>query len=218
MQNNIYTKLDNLALIKITGDDSSNFLQRIVSNDINLVSPNKTIYSLLLTPQGKLLYDFFILQYENGYLIECFKTQQNNIIGLLGIYKLRSKVEICDVKDYHSFAFYKTESLFTLLGETKQTNDGYMFSDPRHIKLWNRAILKNNIFASEYSFVSIQEYKNTFKDLAILYSDDDIVAGKSFPHNFNLDRLNAISYSKGCYIGQEVTTRVHSKTMQPPSS
>lgn len=106
MNSNFVIPLDHKSIISISGVDSSNFLQNIISNDINLVTKEKSIYSCLLSPQGKFLYDFVISKDSaDQFLLQCNKETSVDLINKLKIYKLRSKVEINEIEQYQSFFF-----------------------------------------------------------------------------------------------------------------
>ena len=93
MNNSVYI-LEDRAILYVNGGDSKEFLQNLVSNDINKVNNNSSCFSSLLTPQGKFLYEFIIVKHKSGYFIDCEKSQSDEIFKQLNLYKLRSKVEI----------------------------------------------------------------------------------------------------------------------------
>jgi len=104
MNSNFVISLEHKAIISVSGVDSSNFLQNIISNDINLVTEEKSIYSCLLSPQGKFLYDFIICKDSTGqFLLQCNKETSVDLINKLKVYRLRSKVEINEIEQYQSF-------------------------------------------------------------------------------------------------------------------
>ena len=101
--------LEDRGLISITGNDSKNFLQNIITNDVEKVNLSNTIFSALFTPQGKYLFEFFLLKLNDGYLLDCDNKFTNEIINYLSKYKLRSKIEIKDISPvcYWDFEFRK---------------------------------------------------------------------------------------------------------------
>ena len=106
MNSNFAINLDHKDIISISGEDSLNFLQNIISNDVNLITKDKSIYSCLLSPQGKFLYDFMICKAPNYHLLlQCNKEISDDFINKLKIYRLRSKVEINKTEEYQSFFF-----------------------------------------------------------------------------------------------------------------
>ena len=93
---NVYI-LDDRAILYLNGEDTKEFLQNLISNDINKVSETNTCFASLLSPQGKFLYEFIIIKHKSGYLIDCEKSQADELYKQLSIYKLRSKVEILNL-------------------------------------------------------------------------------------------------------------------------
>ena len=91
--------LEDRGIIYISGDDTFNFLQNIISNDLNKVSDNQSCFSYLLTPQGKYLFEFIIVKHKNGYFLDCPKYQIENLLKQLALYKLRSRVEISNLSN-----------------------------------------------------------------------------------------------------------------------
>ncbi len=213
-----YITLQKRTIIAISGIDNQIFLQKIISNNINNAKRDIFLYTLLLTPQGKFLYDFFITYDENNniYLLDCLFREKEKIIKTLSIYKLGANINITDASD--SYKIYAIEQNYSDLKE--QLKNGYLKNnflspDPRNKNLWPRLIAKDDIreiFPTE-DFVEIDYPKyNQARILNLIPdSEHDLVSGESYPHDFNLEQLNAISYTKGCYIGQEVTARVHNK-------
>jgi len=210
-------KLKNRTLLELEGDDSREFLQSLVTNDINLISKEKSIYSALLSPQGKYLYDFFIFQNtNNNIMIDCEKNDQEELIQKLNIYKLRSKIEIRvnDKIDIYSIYGRDLDTLISNLkikykeGFTKEVSNNLFFIDPRNKNLglrnYTNKLMKefNKIPAgilSEWHYVRI---KNN-----IPYPYNDLDKEKSFIIENNFEKINAIDFNKGCYIGQENTAR-----------
>lgn len=185
-----YISLFNRALVKITGDESADFLQSIISNDIRRLEEEKIIYTLLLTPQGKFLFDFFITKDGEDFLLECNKSRRDELIAKLKLYKLRRKIDITICDDYKLYAI-----------------DGdFGYDDPRTKGFFKRAMISidRELNGKEISYADyeIERIKN-----AIPEGDKDMKSEKSFPLEFGMDNFNAISFDKGCYIGQEVTTR-----------
>ena len=89
--------LDDRGFVKINGSEAKSFLQNIVTNDIDTITDSLTLFSSIFTPQGKYLYEFFILKFEDGYLLECEKKATSEVIKIFNFYKLRSKVKLVDV-------------------------------------------------------------------------------------------------------------------------
>ena len=102
MKINETTILDDRGFIQINGDEAKDFLQNIITNDIEKISENFTLFSSIFTPQGKYLYEFFILKLENGYLLECEKEATTEIIKIFNFYKLRTKINLIDVSQKYT--------------------------------------------------------------------------------------------------------------------
>ena len=98
MKNNVYI-LEDRAILYINGLDAKDFLQNLISNDINKVTDNSSCFASLLTPQGKFLYEFIVVKHKSGYFIDCEKSQSEEIFKQINTYKIRSKVEILDLSN-----------------------------------------------------------------------------------------------------------------------
>ena len=98
MNNNVYI-LDDRAILYINGSDSKDFLQNLISNDINKVTDNSSCFASLFTPQGKFLYEFMVVKHKSGFFIDCEKSQSEEIFKQLNLYKIRSKVEILNLSN-----------------------------------------------------------------------------------------------------------------------
>jgi folate-binding protein YgfZ len=192
-----YISLPNRSIIALYGPDTRNFLQGVITNDISKLDNQKAIYSLLLNPQGKYLYDFFLLEYGKYILFECENTYLKQIIEKLDLLRTYLKVKIKDIStSYKVGVFFNTE-----LTEYNEI----IFQDPRHISLGMRVIHKDGIKEpigdfTEYEKIRIQ---NLVPDGA-----KDMVQNSSFPLQYLIDKTNGISFNKGCYIGQEVVNRM----------
>lgn len=174
--------IKNRKILIVNGIDAENFLQRLLTNDIRKID-NKLQYNLLLSPQGKLLHDIFILKVAEEYWLDCHDKAIEDIVEIFTKYRLGSKVEF-SIKD----GIYVNNS-----------PNGY--PDPRHEKLQYR----------DYSDASIHEKDNydMYYELSLARLYIDFESGKYFPFEVGFDKFNAISYTKGCYVGQEVITRTH---------
>ena len=148
MEINETTVLDDRGFIQVNGDEAKEFLQNIVTNDLEKVSKNLTIFSSIFTPQGKYLYDFFILKVEEGYLLECEKEAVLEIIKIFNFYKLRTKVNLVNfTKKYNSIIislekFKEINKNETLKGSNTTYNKEIMFIDPRNENLGAKIVSK----------------------------------------------------------------------------
>ena len=144
-KNNIYI-LEDRGIIYINGEDAFNYLQNIISNDLNKVSISQTCFSYLLTPQGKYLFEFIIIKHKNGYFLDCPKYQIENLYKQLTLYKLRSKVEITNLSNEFVVAALSKENFSEFeknnkLGITIKFREDPVFLDPRCIKLGARILI-----------------------------------------------------------------------------
>ena len=210
--------LEDRGIIYIEGPDTKNFLQNIVTNNLDKVTDNQSIYSSLLTPQGKYLFDFILVKYKNGYVIDCEKIELENLIKVLNVYKLRSKVEIVNLSNEFVIASLSYEKYLSLEdnqtpGFTIKYREDLILLDPRNIKLGARLI--SNL---EKIYLSLKKldlkivdkniyYKESF-DLGIVQINSFKLKDKIFGIECNLEELNAIDFKKGCFVGQENTSRI----------
>ena len=219
MEINETTVLDDRVFIQISGDEAKDFLQNIVTNDIEKITENTTLFSSSLTPQGKYLYEFFLLKLNEGYLLECVKEHAIEIIKLFNIYKLRSKVNLKDVcEKYENIIITpeKFKELFNtkyLKGFTTKYNDNLIYVDPRNEKLGAKILSKpenteNIIKDLDLKKVDKKKYYMKSFHLGIPQLNLSKLKEKIFGIENNLDELGAIDFKKGCYVGQENTSRI----------
>ncbi|CAK6538080.1 MAG: Folate-binding protein YgfZ, synthesis and repair of Fe-S clusters [Candidatus Midichloria mitochondrii] len=181
------------ALIRMSGTDRADFLQGIVTNNINLLSDDSLLYALMLTHQGKMLYDFFILGRKDHYLIDIPAKYMDEIIKKFNMYKLQSDIRI-DI--LNNMKVVISQSSF---------NDG-LLSDPRsHSLSYYRGFMEEKQVENQPD--NLLNYHIERINLKIPELSIDFMPGERFALELNMDQLNAINYQKGCYIGQEVTAR-----------
>ena len=113
MNNSVYI-LEDRALLYVSGEDSQNFLQNLITNDVNQVNDNTSCFASLLTPQGKFLYEFFIIKHKLGYFLDCEKAQAENLLKQLNIYKIRSKIDILNLSNEFVVASFDKDKFLTL--------------------------------------------------------------------------------------------------------
>ena len=213
-----YTHLTNRGIISVTGSNSRDFLQGIISNDITLVSPNKTIYAALLTPQGKYLFDFFISQSGEKLLIECEKDRVPDLMKRLRIYKLRANADLVDeTETYSIFAIWGDDAaqatgLHNERGLAHEISGGTQFIDPRLNTAGVRSVLP--IEAAEAQLQSLAAKPASTSDydlhrlkLGLPDASRDLVVDKAILIESGFDELNGVDWNKGCYMGQELTAR-----------
>ena len=219
MEINETTVLDDRGFIQVSGDEAKEFLQNIVTNDMEKVSNDFTIFSSIFTPQGKYLYDFFILKAEDGYLLECEKDAVLEIIKVFNFYKLRSKVNLINVSEKYNCIIASLEKFKeikkneTLKGSTTTYNEETIFIDPRNENLGAKIVSKIENIEDIIKKLNLKKvnkdkyYKKSF-DLGIPQVNLKKLKDKIFGIENNLDELGGIDFKKGCYIGQENTSRI----------
>ena len=214
--------LEDRGLILITGEDVKNFLQNIITNDIEKVNLSSSIFSALFTPQGKYLFEFFLIKSKNGYLLDCDNKFTNEIINYLLKYKLRSKIEISDIsKDYvigliNSEKFLDIQKNENKTGDTIEFRGSPLFLDPRNNNLGARIVsslekLHLTIKKLNLKIIKPDTYFAKAHSLGIPIKGIENLKDQLFGLEANFEELNAIDFKKGCYIGQENTARMKLK-------
>ena len=211
-----------IKIVKIYGDDVKDYLNNIVTNNIDHVNTSNSIYSCLLTPQGKFLADFFISEFNNGfYLLVNIKFYEDLMKGL-NFYKLRSKVSIEDITNSYKYFFVPSDNINAFfnstnvsLGHTTQDDDGYAFNDPRIDNLGIHIVSNKNSFDKNELDIVEDDCLDCFLEHGILgmHLIEDLT--KFYPLENNLHFLNAIDFKKGCYVGQELTARMKLRNKIP---
>ena len=214
--------LEDRGLILITGEDVKNFLQNIITNDIEKVNLSNSIFSALFTPQGKYLFEFFLIQSKDGYLLDCDNKFTNEIINYLLKYKLRSKIEVLDIsKDYvigliNSEKFLDLQKNENKTGDTIEFRGSPIFLDPRNNNLGARILsslekLHLTIKKLNLKITKPDTYFAKAHSLGIPIKGIENLKDQLFGLEANFEELNAIDFKKGCYIGQENTARMKLK-------
>ena len=219
MEKNEVITLEDRGFIQVNGPEAKEFLQNIVTNNVEKVTPESSLFSSILTPQGKYLFDFFIIKLKDSYLIECEKKSTAEIIKLLNFYKLRSKVDLVDLNEKYTVAIISLEKFREinnsdpLKGKTTTYEDNLVYVDPRNEKLGAKIISKTkdiNLIIKKLN-LSIADknkyYKKSF-ELCVPQTEMGKLKEKVFGIENNLDELNGIDFKKGCYVGQENTSRI----------
>ena len=219
MDKNEVITLEDRGFIQVTGAEAKDFLQNIVTNDVEKVTNSSSVFSSILTPQGKYLFEFFILKLKDSYLLECEKESTEEIIKILNYYKLRSKVDFINLNKEYSASvislekFKEIDSSNSSKGKTINYEDGLIYIDPRNDKLGAKIISKIGTVQIKIKKLNLnfadknKYYKNCF-ELGIPQINLKNLKDKIFGIENNLDELNGIDFKKGCYVGQENTSRI----------
>ena len=213
-----YALLPDRGVISVTGPDSQEFLQGLISNDITQVSASNAIYAALLTPQGKYLFDFFISEAGGELLVECEKARITELMKRLRMYKLRADANLADVSDeYAVFAIWgdgvaQAAGLNETAGSAIETEGGTLYIDPRLESAGARAVFsvkkaENYLASIGGTLGSSSDYDLHRLKLGLPDSSRDMVIDKSILLESGFDELNGVDWNKGCYVGQELTAR-----------
>lgn len=198
------TRLIDRGVIRVNGEDARDFLQNLVTNDLDLVTPDRAGYGALLTPQGKIICDFFIvaLSHEDGggFLLDVPLLQTTDLMKRLKLYKLRAKVALDDLSEASAV-------IATADGAPLPKDSGLVYADPRLPALGQRAIT-DRAGVEEIAADDAETYHARRVALGVPDGGRDFVYGDAFPHEALLDQLGGVSFRKGCYIGQEVVSRM----------
>lgn len=198
------TRLVDRGVIRVSGADARDFLQNIVTNEMDAVTPEHAGYGALLTPQGKIISDFLVVavpeEERGGFLLDVPLLQVPDLMKRLKLYKLRARVALDDLTE--AAAVVASSGGFSLPDEA-----GLVYADPRLPALGERAITDRS---DVDSLVSAEPETYHARRIALGIPDGgrDFAYGDTFPHEALLDQLGGVSFKKGCYIGQEVVSRM----------
>jgi len=218
---NVYI-LEDRGILYINGANAKEFLQNLISNDINKVDESNSCFSSLLSPQGKFLFEFLIIKHKSGFFLDCEKEQIDKLFRQLNIYKLRSKVEILNLSNEFVVAAFSNEKFRTfenskdIEGHTIKYREDPILLDPRNKNLGARLIINlEKLYLSlkklELKTSEQKEYYDHSFKLGILQQGTKKLQNKVFSLEANFEELNAIDFKKGCYVGQENTARMKLK-------
>ena len=224
-------KLSHRGVLRLSGEERSTFLQALISNDTALCQPDKPLYAALLTPQGKFLHEFFVTNADDSFLIDCEKERADDLLQRLTTYKLRAKVTLANVSDTCDiWAFFYAVPLPHAggarggLGNTNTyltsppsvppaSGRDALTADPRLPALGSRGVFEANKTPAGFSVTDASLYDRHRLALGVTEGSRDLIIGKSTLLDGNFDFLNGISWTKGCYVGQELTARMHHRAL-----
>lgn len=207
-------QLSDRGIVSVTGSDARKLLQGLITNDMErLTAVGEAIHAALLTPQGKILFAFFVVQAADGFLLETNAASAKDLVKRLSMYRLRADVTISDRSaDYRAFALWG--------GEAHAGHDAKIlsFPDPREARLGYRLIVEANdaedlparVGAATASPAAYTAHRIT---LGIPEADADYPLTDTYPHEADFDLFDGVSFKKGCFVGQEVVARMQNKTV-----
>jgi len=201
--------LPDRSVIKVSGDDARNFLNGLLTTDVERVQPGIGRFGALLTPQGKIIADFLITEipagHGGGFLLDCPKELAKPLADRLSIYKLRAKVMIENLG--------AELGVLALWGGEPAMKMDLMFADPRSEQMGWRLLVPAELaskaaIASNAELTDEPAYESHRIELGIPRGGLDFIYSDAFPHDANMDRLHGVDFDKGCYVGQEVVSRM----------
>jgi len=198
------------GFIRLKGQDAKTFLQGLITNDVEQVSPEKTIYTALLTPQGRYLFDFFISQQDEDLLLDVDFNRLPDLVSLLKKYKLRSQVDIVAEESPQTVAYVFGEGALAALDLDPSLGftNRFGYVDPRLVALGARVTLTEQMLQDKGLIrADFDKFEELRLQLGVPLAGPDLIVEKSIPLECGFDELNAIGWEKGCYLGQELTAR-----------
>ena len=214
--------LEDRGILFIDGVDAKDFLQNIITNDINKVTENSSCFASLLTPQGKFLFDFLVIKHKKGYFIDSEKSQIDELFKQLSLYKLRSNIQILNLSNEFVVAaisrkkFLEFKGVSDEIGNTIRYREDPILLDPRNKDLGARLIINlEKLYLSlkklQLKDDKVSSYYNLSHKLGVAQKDMNKLQNKIFGIECNFEELNGIDFKKGCYVGQENTARIKLK-------
>jgi folate-binding protein YgfZ len=195
--------LEGRGVLTVTGADAGRFLDNLLTNDVSRSTPGRAAYAALLTPQGKIIVDMLVSRIEGGFRLDAPVHLSADLARRFTLYKLRSKVEIAELGD--------KARVLALWGDGELPPRGgpELVIDPRLPGLGGRAYVAPDAKMPEGVVpVGLEGYRAHRIALGVPQGGLDFVYGEAFPHEACLDQLNGIDFKKGCYVGQEVVSRM----------
>jgi len=213
-----YVLFGERGAIALTGPDRSSFLQGLVSNDVTKVGPARAVYAALLTPQGKFLHDFFLVERDEALLLDCEAPRLADLKRRLGLFKLRSKIALDDASDRFTVGAVFGDGALAKLGLPNEAGSAIPFAggvacvDPRLPAMGVRCILPRESAAGALADAGIARddgasYDRLRLEIGLPDGSRDMEVEKAILLENGFDELNGVDWKKGCYMGQELTAR-----------
>jgi len=201
--------LPDRSVVKVSGDDARKFLNGLATCDMARVTPAAARFAALLTPQGKIIVDFIVAEAPaedgGGFFLDCPRALAAALVEKLNFYKLRAKVVCEDLSE--------ALGVMAVWGGTATTEYGLCYADPRLPALGNRVVLPPHVAAEAAAdlgatLAEADAYEAHRIALGVPRGGADFIYGDTFPHEADMDQLAGVDFDKGCYVGQEVVSRV----------
>jgi folate-binding protein YgfZ len=201
--------LPDRGVVKVSGDDARKFLQGLVTADMLSLTPGTARFCALLTPQGKIIADFFVAEAPSadggGFFLDVPRALDTTLFDKLNLYKLRAKVLIEDLSEILG--------VLAVWDGTPAAKYGLSYADPRLPALGTRLMIPPHRAADAAreigaSLVAAEDYEVHRIGLGVPRGGIDFAYGDAFPHEADMDQLGGVDFAKGCYVGQEVVSRI----------
>ncbi|MFO7477129.1 MAG: folate-binding protein [Methyloceanibacter sp.] len=196
------TLLEGRAVLRASGPDARKLLQGLITNDIGKIDGGKAIHTGLLSPQGKVLFDFFVVAHDQAFLIDAAADKAEELRKRLGFYRLRADVQI--------EAEPSLEVMAAWGGTPRAPERAIVYADPRLPELGFRLLVPKQLDAADLGCepASDEDYHAMRISFGVPEGGRDYAFGDAFPHEALFDQLNGVDFAKGCYVGQEVVSRM----------
>ena len=192
--------LSDRGVLSLSGADAERFLQGLITNDMGLLADQTAIHAGLLSPQGKILFDFFVVKTPDGYLLDVARDKAAELAKRLTLYKLRAKIDIADVsQEWNVYAAWNSEA---------EARDGIRYKDPRLPDLGERRLFSAQPVGADETAAAYHAHRIAH---GVPEGGKDYTFGDTFPHEALFDQLNGVSFTKGCYVGQEIVSRMENR-------
>ncbi len=199
------------SVVSVTGEDATKLLQGIITNDMDELDTQPALFAGLLSPQGKVLFDFFVVKASDGYLLDTAADKAADLAKRLTMYKLRARATIADQSDQFKIA--------AAWGLPWGSVDGVLsYADPRDRRIGERLLVPTNQVAildsaihktgGDWVHAPPELYKERRISKGVPEGGKDYDFGDAFPHEANFDLNNGVAFEKGCYVGQEIVSRM----------
>lgn len=200
------------GVLSVAGEERKTFLQGLVSNDINAVSESRAVWSAMLTPQGKFLHEFFVVERGDALLLDAEAARLEDLRKRLSMYKLRAKVTIAVAEDLTVHALLGHDLGLAEPGAAKPLDGGVVFADPRLSAAGLRALLPGDdaaavLAAAGFAPGAAADYERLRLSLGLPDGSRDLVVDKALLLENGFEELRGVDFQKGCYMGQELTAR-----------
>ncbi len=205
--------LPDRGVVKVAGDDARRFLNGLITNDMDEVGPGSPRFAALLTPQGKIIVDFFVAEAEpddgGGFFLDCPRALAPTLVEKLNFYRLRAKVAVEDLSS--------ALGVMAVWDGPGLSEFGLSYADPRLPALGTRTILPPDLVTEAAAdlgatLTDAEAYDAHRIALGVPRGGEDFMYGDAFPHEADMDQLAGVDFDKGCYVGQEVVSRVEHRS------